>query len=351
MVFKMANLLHRRSFLHAVTLGSMVAVPGFARATGLRILGGGSSGVGAPMQAYIATVPASLGFTVSYTATNSGDGRNRVLAGDLDFAMSEEPMEADKLDMKGFMQFPLVESGICCVVNIPGVADNRLRLTASVLGAIYTGRIKAWNDPAIAAINPGLALPDLEIRVLARGTPNGPPSGTTFTFTQYLLNNNPDWRQRHGEKITKRWAVGSMVSDTGQMLENLKNLTGAIGYLTVDSAIRTGLPKAMLRNKAGKFVAPSTESIKAAATQADWAKTKNLDPDMLDLPGDATWPIVSPVYAILPRQPQDAARGQATRAFFEHLLTGGLDAGPQNPVPIPKIARDGALAQLARTTG
>jgi len=347
----MNSLLHRRSFLRVAAIGSVVLAPGVTRASGLEIKGGGSSGVGTPMREYISKMPASLGFTASYTASSSGDGRNRVLAGDLDFAMSEEPMDTDKLGAKGFMQFPLVESGICCVVNIPGVPDNKLRLTATLLGAIYTGKIRKWNDPAIVAENAGLALPDMDIRVLSRGTPNGPPSGTTYKFSQYLLLNNADWRERHGEKITKRWAVGSMVAETSQMVENMKVLEGSIGYLTIDYAIRTQLAKVLLLNKAGKFVAPSTESIKAAAVQADWAKAKDLDPVMMDLPGDATWPIVAPVYAILPREPKDAARGRANRAFFKHLLTTGLDAGPQNPVPIPKIARDGALALLAQATG
>ena len=126
------------------------------------------------MRRWLELVPAALAVKASYDPIGSGNGRNKVLAGDVDFG------------------------GIVCAVNLPGMTDNQFRLTGALLAGVYAGTGKKWNDPQIVAANPGVALPDMDIHPVSQGTPNGPMPGITSNFTQYLLATNQDWRDKFG---------------------------------------------------------------------------------------------------------------------------------------------------------
>ena len=328
---------------------SLMGVTGQAVSATPVLKGAGSSFAASVMRDWAAGAKSSLGLDIEYAGNGSGDGRNRVKAGDVDFALSDEPMSAAQLDQSGLIQVPVLFGGIVPVVNLPGIGNNQLRLSGELLGAIYTGAIKSWNDPKIIAANPGVKLPDADIRPIAQATPHGPPSGTTFTFTQYLLMTNADWRARHGDKITKRWAVGSMVATGADMVETMKVLPGSLGYASIGYAASRDLTTVRLRNKAGQVVAADIGSLRATTARIDWTKPESLQPNLLDLPGDATWPITAATYGLFPAVPKDRLVGEAVRELFSLIVTKGEEAANRmHASALPPAAREIALLTLSR---
>ena len=342
--------LNRRSILTALA-GACLGVPGLARAQDGVLSGAGSSFVGAVMKRWIEQTPASIGMPLSYAAVGSGNGQNKILAREVDFALSDDPMAPEKLANGQLIQFPFVFGGVTCVVNLPGLANEQLQLTGELLAGIYGGAIKTWSDPKIAAANAGVTLPDLEIRPVNQSTPNGPMSGTTYTFTQYLLATNADWRAKHGTEVKRRWAVGSMVATADNMTETMKVLTGAIGYVPIAAAVSNKLTTVKLMNKSGNAVAASSASLAAAVNQVDWTKPSALLPTLIDLPGDASWPITVVTYGLIPRMPRDAAHGEALKAFFKNIVANGGETAAQfHAAVLPASARPmvmGLLDQVA----
>jgi phosphate transport system substrate-binding protein len=321
--------------------------PSMAKAAEITpIVGAGSSFIDPVVRRWLELLPAAMGVRASYDPIGSGNGRNRVLAGDVDFGASDEPMPADKLANGNLLQFPLVFGGIVCAVNIPGITDNQLVLTAPLLGAIYAGAIKKWNDPNIVAENPGLSLPDVDIHPMSEGTPNGPMPGTTFNFTQYLLATNPDWRAKYGPAITKRWAVGSMAANNAFMVETIKVLPGSIGYMSFAAAAQAKVARARLRNRAGKPVEATSAALAAATVQADWAHSPNLVVNLLDLPGEESWPIVIATYALVPKEPKHT---DAMRNFLRFIINEPTAAPSVLAAPMPPSVRAAAMAMLGIT--
>jgi len=326
---------------------TLLGAVGKAHAADKVLAGAGSSFAASVMTDWIAAAKSGLDWDIEYLAKGSGDGRNKVIAGDVDFALSDEPMTAEALKQAQLTQIPVLFGGIVPVVNLPGIADERLTLTAALLGGIYAGKIKTWNDPGIAAANPGVTLPNIEIRPVSQGTPNGPLSGTTFTFTQYLLLNNDDWRARHGDKITKRWAVGSMVATAGDMVETMKVLTGSVGYLSIGYARSRNLTTVKLRNRSGQVVAANVQALRGCTSQIDWTKAEALMPNLLDAPGDTSWPITASTYALIPVASQRRANAEAVREFFSFVVTKGEEAANRmHASSLPPAARELALHAL-----
>src|SRR5262249_249279 len=143
---------------------------------------------------------------------------------------------------------------------------GELKLSGDVLARAYLGAIRNWNDPAIAALNPGLTLPDQPITVVNRAD----GSGSTQTWTQYLSAANPEWRDRFGANTSIVWPTGQSVEGSGAVLETVAKTKGALGYVEYGQAARAGLAHAQLSNSTGAFVAPSPENFAATALAADW---------------------------------------------------------------------------------
>jgi len=319
-----------------------------AEVTPTPIAGAGSSFIDPVMKRWIKALPAALGVDVSYEPNGSGKGRNAILAGDVDFGMSDEPLPDDKLATGNLVQFPLAFGAIVCVVNIPGIDENQMVLTGPLLAGIYAGSIKKWNDPKIVAANPAIKLPDLDIRPVSEGTPNGPMPGSTYNFTQYLLATNQDWRDKYGPAITRRWAVGSMAASNAFMTETIGLLPGSIGYLALGLAAKNKMTTVMLRNKAGKAVAATSGTIAAAVGQADWAHTPNLMTNLLNLPGDEAWPITVATYAIVPKTPKHP---EAMRNFLRFVIAKPELAARVYAAAMPPELATAALAKLGISGG
>ena len=311
------------------------------------LLGAGGSTIRPIMAGWLELQKKNLNLNVTYQAIGSPNGTTKILAGISDFAVLEIPLSDTQLVTSNLYQFPLAFAAIVFVVNIPGVATNQLRLSGQLLGGIYSGSIKKWNDPKIVSANPDLKLPDLDIRPLNHAEPGGAMLGDTIAVTSYLLAANADWRARFPNGINRRWAVGSMVTTGETMTESLKALHGSIGYLPLGAATSAKLSIVAKFDDEGKTVVANQNSLRAAVAAIDWAKTPNMVGRLVDLPGDGVWPLVIASYGIVPRDLKNKPVGPALRAFFKLVLSDGAEVSiKRGGEPAPAAIRAKVMAQL-----
>jgi phosphate transport system substrate-binding protein len=295
-------------------------------------------------------MPKTPGVAVTYKVMGTGTAQTRILSGDVDFAVVELPMSNTQLDNGQLFQFPVAFGALALVVSIPGVTANRLRLDGVLLAEIYGGKIKKWNDRKIAAINPDLKLPDLNIHPLRLDVPDRSVFSTTTTVTQYLLATNPDWRAKFGDSIGKqRWAVGSMAETAVALAETVKVLPGSIGYMALDAALSGQFATVLLTNRSGEPAACSMASLKTAVAAVDWAKASRLAANMVDLPGRGVWPLVLPSYMLVSQTLRDKTRGAALGAFLDFATgDGAVVTAQSSTVPVPPVVREKIAALIAK---
>ena len=227
----------------------------------------------------------------------------------------------------------MVIGGIVPVANLDGVAPGQLRLTGAVLADIYLGKVAKWNDPAIAALNPGVALPATTINVVHRSD----GSGTTFNFTNYLGKVSGEWKSKVGEGTSVDWPAGIGGKGNEGVAAYVKQLKGAIGYVEYAYALQNKLTFAQMRNAAGNYVSPKSESFSEAAASADWAKATNFNLIMTDAPGANAWPITATTWAIMYKHPKKAASSKAALDFFKWSFHNGQPQATQlDYVPLPE---------------
>jgi phosphate transport system substrate-binding protein len=349
----MMRAFRRRLFLNAAA--GLTVAPAFSKIAGaaeVRITGGGSATVSPLLKSWIETAPETLGAKIAYDATDSAPGRNAVMGGEVDYAMSDEPMPPKDLDQSDLAQIPAAYGCIAVVVNIPGVEANKLKLNGEILAGLFDGGIKKWNDPKIVALNGDLKLPDLAVTPVSQGTPTDAPSGTTHAFTGYLLDVSAEWKQKFPSGVKGKWGAGTQVLDPAAAAYSLQTLQGGVSYVPLPLAQANKMTTTLLVNKAGKPVAPGTASLTAAVGAIDWSKSPDMVIDLGNLPGDGSWPIVSVTYALFPKNPPKKPKGAAVKAFFKHILTNGGDAAQKLGFVVPPPAgRDLALAVLEKAGG
>lgn len=275
---------------------------------------------------------AATGMQVNYQSIGSGGGIAQVKAGTVDFGSSDKPLSSAELAEAGLGQFPSAIGGVVPVANIEGLAPGALKLTGPLLADIFLGKVTAWNAPEIAAVNPGLSLPDGKISIVHRSD----GSGTSFNFTNYLSKVSPDWKQKVGEGTSVSWPLGVGGKGNEGVASYVQQIKGAIGYVELAYALQNTMPYASMQNAAGNFVQPSAESFAAAARTADWASASDFDLVITDAPGADSWPITATNFMLMPKQPKDPARSKAALEFFKWALHNGQDqASELHYVPLP----------------
>lgn len=268
---------------------------------------------------------------VNYQAIGSGSGIQQVKAGQVAFGASDKPLPPDELKAADLMQFPLVIGGVVPVVNLDGVAPGRLKFTGELLADIYLGKITNWNDAAIAALNPDVALPNLKITAMHRLD----ASGTTFNFVNYLSKVSDEWKTKVGEGTMVKWPAGSGGSGNDGVARYVNYVKGSIGYVELAYALEHKMTYPMLKNKSGAFVGPTPASFEAAAASTGWT-----NPDfyevLTDASGEASWPITATTFALMPRTPRKPEQAAEALRFFKWSLEQGkADARALNYVPLP----------------
>jgi phosphate transport system substrate-binding protein len=317
---------------------SILCAAGAARAD--QITGAGSTLAQPVYGKWADTAQAATGITLNYQGVGSGAGQKLVFARTVDFGASDAPVPAAKLTQNKLLQFPTVIGAVDVVVNVPGVAPDALKLTGKLVADIYLGKITNWNDKAIAAINPGVSLPDLPIAPVYRAD----GSGTTFVFTGYLSKISPDFKTTVGSSAAVSWPAGTGAKGTAGVAGAVKNTAGGIAYVESAYAALNHLTTVQLQNHDGAFLKPSLEAFAAAAAEADWS-APNFAVDINNEPGGLSWPIVSATYVLLPTNPTDPARHAAVLKFFDWAFTSGdAPARGLQYIPLPDKVKSAVRA-------
>lgn len=274
----------------------------------------------------------ATGNRVNYQSIGSGGGIKQITAKTVDFGASDMPLKPADLNKNGLTQFPAVIGGVVPVVHVPGIQPGALRLTGQVLANIYLGKIKKWNDPAIAALNPGLRLPSSSIAVVRRAD----GSGTTFIFTNYLSKVSADWKQIVGEGTAVKWPGTSMGGKGNEgVAAFLQRIPNSIGYVEYAYAKQNRLAWVQLQNASGNFVAPNDHTFKAAAAGAHWERS-NFGEILTNQPGQESWPITGATLILMHKNQQKPAQGAEALKFFQWAFkNGGQMASELQYVPLP----------------
>jgi phosphate transport system substrate-binding protein len=287
------------------------------------------------------------GVRINYQSIGSGGGIRQISEGTVDFGATDGPMTDEEMSRaRGgrIMHFPTVAGADVLAYNLPGL-NGTLRLDGATIADIFLGRVRRWNAPGIAALNPGLNLPASDIIVVHRSD----GSGTTYVFTDYLTTVSPAWAAGPGRGKEVAWPVGLGGKGNEGVAGQIKQTPGAIGYVELAYATQNRLAMADVRNRSGNFIRPSIETIEAALAGV----AENLPPDtdyrisIVDAPGPQAYPISSLTWLLVYQQQPNARKGQQLRDFLRWAFTEGeRQAAALDYAPLPDVMRQRLLQRL-----
>jgi phosphate transport system substrate-binding protein len=275
----------------------------------------------------------ATGVGMNYQSIGSGGGIKQITAKTVDFGASDAPMKGEDLEKNGLVQFPAIMGGVVPVYNLKGVKPGDIKLSGPVLADIYLGKVKTWNDPAIAKLNPGLALPSQAISAVNRSD----GSGTTFLFTNYLSKVSPDWKSSIGEGTAVKWPTGVGGKGNEGVANYVARIDGSIGYVEYAYAKQNKLSHAQMLNKEGQMISPSDDSFKAAAAGADWNSVPGMGVVLTDQPGKASWPITGASFILVHKVQDKPENAKEVLKFFDWSFKNGAKmADDLDYVPMPE---------------
>lgn len=271
-------------------------------------------------------------WTVDYEPVGSLGGVMRLGNPELDFAATDSPLPPEDLAKHGWRQFPVVLGAMAVVIHVDDVRPGTLRLTGDILARIYLGQIDNWSDSAIAALNPGLKLPNLRIEVLHRKD----GSGSTQAFTEFLSVSHPEWKAKYGADQLVTWPLGRSHTGSQGIVRAVAATRGAIAYVEAGQAARAGLATALIRNAGGAFVAPDQAGVAAAGAAIAFAGERDYFASPIDAASPGAYPITVATFAILPVKARNAKRiGRVLDLFGLAFESGGAEAARLGYVPLP----------------
>jgi phosphate transport system substrate-binding protein len=285
--------------------------------------------------------------SVNYQAIGSGGGIKQFTAGTVDFGASDVPMTDAELTAAGsassLVEVPTILGVVSIAYNLPSV--SKLQLDGTTLANIFLGKIKNWDDAAIASQNSGVALPSKPITVVHRSD----NSGTSYQFTDYLAKVSPDWKAGPGVGKGVSWPAGVGASGNTAVAQAVKSTDNAIGYVELAYVVQTHMQQAYLKNAAGKYLQASIAGATAAAS-----KNTNVSPtnfSITNMDGDAAYPIASFSWIFLKKAMTDSAKGRALVFLFKWVVSDGQSYGtPLDYAPLPAQVQTYALDQLKSVT-
>ena len=318
-----------------------------ARASGAALTGAGATFPAPLYSKWFDAYATRTGVKINYQSIGSGGGIRQLSEQTVDFGATDAPMsDAELARAKGgaVLHVPTVLGAVVIVYNLPGVGTG-LKLTGDVVAAIFQGQITRWSDPRIAALNPGVTLPASDVLVVHRSD----GSGTTYVFSDYLASVSPAWAAKPGRGKELQWPVGLGGKGNEGVTGQVKQTPGAIGYTELAYATQNELAMASIRNAEGEFVAPTTESITAAAAGA----ASRLPPDtdyrvsIVNAPGKGAYPISSFTWIIAYARQADAGKGRKLTDFLRWALGEGQGmVAALDYAPLPEAMRTALVTRL-----
>jgi phosphate transport system substrate-binding protein len=327
-----------------MTFTAALALAGaFTGASAQDVTGAGASFPAPLYSRWAADYNKATGSRINYQSVGSGAGIRQIRGKTVDFGASDAPLKDDELAKDGLMQFPTAIGGVVPVVNIAGLQARQLKLTGSLLADIYLGKVAKWNDPAIAALNPGVKLPDAPIAVVRRAD----GSGTTFIFTNYLSKVSPEWQTKVGEGTAVNWPTGAGGKGNEGVSAFVQRLPNSIGYVEYAYAKQNKMTYALLQNASGAFVAPEDVAFKAAAANADWSKS--FYQILTNQPGKDSWPITGATFIMMHAKQDKPAQAAAALRFFDWAFKNGDKVADElDYVPMPDAVKSTIRQQWAK---
>lgn len=316
----------RRVFLLLLVLGAALS------ALACNDNGGGSDGGSVTLNGAGATFPhplyskwiseygkANSGVRINYQSIGSGGGIRQILAGTVDFGATDAPLndaERGRAEAPVY-HIPTTLGAVAVAYNLPGVEE--LQLAPDVLADIFLGKIAKWNDPRIAATNPGVSLPELSVTVVVRSD----GSGTTAVFSDYLAKVSRQWKDEVGQGKSLKWPAKPLAAKgNAGVAGNLQGVKGSIGYVELAYAMKTkAIRVAALKNRNGEFVKPSVRAVTAAAAGAEMPDTLHVS--ITDATGKGAYPISAYTYILVRSDTTDADKGKAVAKFLWWTLHDG----------------------------
>src|SRR5580692_10539395 len=264
-----------------------------------------------------AAVDADVHF--NYQSVGSGAGQQQLLKQTVDFGASDAPMSDDNMAKASdkILHIPVVAGGVALTYNLPDAP--KLKLDSDAIASIYLGNIKSWNDAKIAALNPDVKLPDLAIIPVHRSD----GSGTTFIFSDYLSAVNPAWADTVGKGTAVKWPAGIGLGAKGSegLAGQVKQISGAIGYVELAYADKNKMSYADVKNAAGNFISPAPDSVSAALATAKVPDDFRFS--MVNAPGDKAYPISGPSWVLVYQRQKNSTNGKKLTAFLKWAVTDG----------------------------
>ena len=288
---------------------------------------------------------------VNYQGVGSGAGITQFTENTVNFGASDAPMTDAQLkaatDKNGpVLHIPTAFGAVVVTYNIPNLSQP-LNLSADTVGGMMLGAITKWNDPKIAAENPGVTLPDADVVTVHRSD----GSGTTNAFTSWLAAANPDWKSKVGAGTTVNWPTGLGAQGNAGVAGEVKNNPNSIGYVEQIYAEQNKMPMANIKNAAGKFVKPSLESVGAAMTNSIANVSNDLRFSIINAPGDASYPISTPTWLLIYQNQKDPAIATALTRMLWWAETDGEKVNPElGYTPLPDALKAKVLPMICSIT-
>jgi len=257
---------------------------------------------------------------IRYMATGSAESARNVLAGSGDFGGGDAPIPEAQLRAEGksILELPAVLIGIVIIYELPDV-KGELKLTGPVLASIFLGKIKSWNDPLIAKLNPEMNLPELPIQVLHRNE----GKGSNYILSDYLAKVSPEFLASAGRGESPKWPVGQGFQRSLDLVAKLRGTPGAIGYTELNLAAGSAVRMASIKNAAGEFIKPAANSIAAAATASGSKMNNDFRVSLTNAPGRESYPISSFTWLYVPAIAKDPGRGSIVASYLKWVYTSG----------------------------
>jgi len=284
---------------------------------------------------------------LSYQPIGSGAAFQLLREGRVDLGTVEMPLsnaQISQMPNGRLLHFPAVLTGVVPICNIGGTAQA-LNFSGEVLAAVFLGRITRWDDPAIRALNPNTTLPAAYITVIHRAD----GAGATFVFTDYLSAVSSDWHTLIGTSTSVQWFVGLGGKGNEGVAGLVRQIPNALGYVDVTFAQQVGLKQCSVRNRTGRFVTPSPDSLTAAATYMVNSIPSDFRVSLVNAPGPDAYPIASFIWLVVPDRFSDPNKKEAAGSFLSWVLTQGQSyAAPSGYAPLPRDLAARAQAQIGR---
>ena len=259
------------------------------------------------------------GIQINYQSIGSGGGIRQFTEGTVDFGATDGPMNESQIQAVNgnVLHVPTVLGAVVVTYNLPSLGATQLKFDGNLLVDIFMGRVTKWDDGKIAALNPGVKLPDQDLIVVHRSD----GSGTTYVFTDYLNKFSREWKDKVGYATSVNWPVGLGGKGNEGVTQQVKQTEGTLGYVELIYAISNKLPYAQIKNPAGAFVNPSLESVTAAAAGAKLAKDTDFRVSITNAEGEAAYPIASFTWLLIRKDNKDAAKAKLIRDFLTWMVT------------------------------